>query len=97
MRMGESLRFKETEMIKLGSKVMDKVTGFQGIAVGRSDWLWGCVTYGLASTDKEGMPRELEWFDSDRLAVVEEKTVILKAKETGGPGYQAPSQEKAGR
>ena len=34
-------------MILLGSQVKDKVTGFEGIAVSRIEYLSGCVQYGV--------------------------------------------------
>ena len=30
-------------MIQLGDRVKDKVTGFEGIAVARTEWLYGCI------------------------------------------------------
>lgn len=27
----------------LGRRVRDRVSGFQGVAIGRDDWMFGCV------------------------------------------------------
>lgn len=61
-------------MIKLGSKVRDTITGLTGIAVVRSEWLWGCVRIGVQARElKDGKPVEETWFDENRLEVVKEK------------------------
>lgn len=58
-------------MIELGSKVRDKLTGFVGIAVARTIWLYGCDRYALSSQKlKDGMVRADEWFDEGRLEVL---------------------------
>ena len=48
----------------LGAKVSDRITGYEGIIVGRSQWLTNCNTYGVKSQQlKDGKPMEPEWFD----------------------------------
>jgi len=65
--------------IKLGDKVKDTITGFEGIAIGVTNWLNGCARWCVSSqkvTD-DGKLIEL-WFDEERLTGV-------KAKKPGGP------------
>ena len=76
-------------MIKLGSKVKDIYTGFSGIAVGRSEWLYGCARFAIEPQElKDGKPIEAQWFDEQRVQLVEEEkpkvTRESKAR-TGGP------------
>jgi hypothetical protein len=48
----------------LGIKAKDKITGFEGIILGRGDYLTGCNTYGLKpKVDKDGKIQNMEWFD----------------------------------
>jgi len=76
-------------MIKLGSKVRDPITGLTGIAVVRSEWLWGCVRIGIQPNEiKDGKPVEETWFDENRLEVVV-KEKGEKSKLTGGPGRES--------
>ena len=57
--------------IKLGDTVADNITGFSGIAIARTDWLTGCVRFGLQSKElKDGKPIEVEWFDESRLSKI---------------------------
>ena len=65
--------------IELGTRVKDRTTGFQGIAVARTDWLYGCTRYGVQSDklDKDGKPIEAEWFD--------EQALDASSTEPGGP------------
>ena len=62
-------------MENLGKEAKDKITGFQGIIVGRITYLFGCNQYGIAPQqwDKEkGKRPETEWFDEGRIAIVGE-------------------------
>ncbi len=74
-------------MIKLGSKVKDTVTEFEGIAVVRSVWLWGCIRIGVQPYEiVDGKPIEEVWFDENRLKVItEEKKKQPDPEERGGP------------
>ncbi len=70
---------------ELGSRAKDKITGFKGIIIARSEHLHNCNTYGVKPEElKDGKPIECQWFDEPQLEIVEDK--IHKPKqETGGP------------
>ena len=55
--------------IKLGDKVKDSVTGFKGIAVGRTEYLHGCIriTIQPEGMNKEGKTFECETFDEPQV------------------------------
>ncbi len=77
-------------MITLGDTVRDVITGFTGIAVARSEWLYGCVRLGVESKklDKDGKVMEAQWFDEQRLELCgESKPKVIKESlaRTGGP------------
>jgi len=56
------------EPIELGTRVMDTVTGYTGIAVARAQYLGGSDRYEVAAPAKEdGEPVESRWFDAGRL------------------------------
>lgn len=55
-------------MINLGDKCRDQVTGFEGVATARVEYLNGCVRYALEAP-KEGSVEEL-YFDDQRLTVI---------------------------
>jgi hypothetical protein len=59
-------------MVTLGSKVRDTITGFEGIATGRGVYLNGCVSVCITRSEltKDGEPK-VEWFDEQRVEVVE--------------------------
>lgn len=75
-------------MIKLGEKVRDKVTGFEGIATSRVEYLNGCVQYGVTPKIKvkDNKKPETEYIDEGRLELVG-KGINVKKKRTGG--YQS--------
>ena len=71
-------------MVKLGSKVRDRITGFEGIAVSRCVYLNGCVPIGVESTtigEKDGEPKRRDiWFDEQRIEVLEEGAFVPYGK-----------------
>lgn len=60
---------KGIKMIQLGSRVRDIITGMHGVAVARTEWLYGCARIGVESTDlkKDGKPSDSAWFDEQRV------------------------------
>ncbi len=74
----------------LGSVIRDKVTGFQGVASSRTEWLDGCIRYGITSQNlHDGKPISEQWFDIQRIEAVQEQSPMAEdegPKEvTGGP------------
>jgi hypothetical protein len=76
-------------MVRLGDRVEDMVTGFSGIAVAKSEYLNGCVRYGVQGPLHDGVPTEWQWFDDSQLHVLVEAAVQLslplKGEAPGGP------------
>jgi len=69
-------------MIELGQKVKDPITGFEGIAVAKTQWLYGCTRFGVqARIDKDGKVPEAQWFDEPQL----EAMPPVDAQNRGGP------------
>ena len=65
-------------MIKIGQRIRDKITGFEGVVIGKTIWLTGCNTFGLQSekTTDDGTPLKTQWFDENRLEKVEGADVV---------------------
>lgn len=85
--------------INLGDKVQDTVTGFKGIAIGRTTWLHGCdrLTVQPEGLTKEGKMFETQSFDEPQLIVLGSKKKKEGNHETGGPRpmvYQKESVKK---
>lgn len=73
-------------MIELGTTVKDVITGFEGVVVGRTEWLNGCVRYGVQSRElKDGVPKEAQWLDEEQLSVVKNRKRLPIGDPTGGP------------
>lgn len=85
-------------MVKLGSKVRDVITGFEGIATGRTVYLNGCVhvlvTRGVV--DEKGMPVS-DWFDEQRVQTLEVGAFKAQPSEAtaGGPAPAPPRMPRA--
>lgn len=56
--------------MKLGTKARDKISGYQGVIVGKTFWLGGRVQIGLqAPCLSGGLPPAVPWFDSHEIEV----------------------------
>ena len=87
---------KRVHMVKLGEKVRDKITGLEGIAIGRHEWLHGCVRISIQPQEvKDGKPAEVVCLDEPQLDVIAEKTLVPSP--TTGPGgpHSEPGQRSA--
>jgi len=76
-------------LIKLGDKVKDIITDFEGIAVARCVYLNGCVRCEIQpkGLDKNGKMIDAVWIDESQLIVLKEtESQEKKEKGTGGPG-----------
>lgn len=72
-------------MFTLGSVVRDRITGFQGVAIARTEWLHQCRRYGVQSPAlKDGVPTEAQWFDEAQLEAVE-VAPAPEERDNGGP------------
>ena len=71
--------------IKLGSKVRDKVSGFIGVAIARTEYLNGCIQYSVQpKVGKDNKVPEEIGVDAGSLEVIQLKKVKTKKKDTGG-------------
>ena len=72
-------------MIKLGSKVRDIITGVEGIAVAKTDYLTGCTRYQVQrKAGKDGKIPELLHFDVEQIKLVKAGAVKIKSRLTSG-------------
>ncbi len=74
-------------MLKLGSKVIERFTGFQGVITARTEYLNGCIRYAVQSetlTDQSKFP-EAEWIDHQQLKVIEPPLEEETKDNNGGP------------
>lgn len=84
---------------KLGQVVKDVITLFEGVIMGRTEYLTGCNHYAICSKKlKEGVIQEWTWLDEQRLLATKKKDVELGAvapksrNVKGGPTQYAPSR-----
>ncbi len=85
--------------IELGKVYRDKITGFQGVAISKTEFLYACERIGLQPQDlKDQKPLDPSYFDIYQLEPVAEKkdvdfspkALITVEKKTGGPGPVTP-------
>ena len=71
-----------------GKLCRDKITGFEGVCTGRTEWIYGCDQYCLTPRvqDDKTKLNDGQWFDDGRLEVIEEviKPKDVKKKKNGG-------------
>ena len=78
--------------INLGDRVKHSITGYQGIAVGRTEYLHGCTSVGVkAEALHDGKTIDIHWFDEPALEVVDTGVYAVDTRVTaagdkpGGP------------
>lgn len=80
-------------MIQLGQRLKDKVTGFEGIASGKAEYLTGCTQWSLQPKVKEdGSFIEGRWFDEGRLVILDEHGIVQSdiLADKNGCDFSAP-------
>lgn len=91
---------KKYQTIELGDRVRDVYTGFEGTAIARTDWLYGCtrITVEPVKLSKDGVVRETVCFDEQRLQIVKKQPVLNLAPrvDSGGP-QRDPQPRRAPR
>lgn len=76
---------REFEEIELGRTARDTITGFEGVVVGRTEWLNGCVRVGLQPpVNKEGKVLDAYWVDVEQVEVLDIEPKA-KLQPTNGP------------
>lgn len=72
---------------ELGDEVKEVITGFQGVIMGRSQYLTGCNQYGLLSRKLDNnKPNNWVWFDEVRLVPTGKKKIEFSIEEPGFDG-----------
>lgn len=68
----------------LGSEAKDRITGYEGKIIARTEWLYGCRRYVLqaAKLDDKGKPIEAINIDEDAVEILVAADIPVKA--TGG-------------
>lgn len=74
------------EQIRLGASYRDTVTGFEGIATGRVEYLTGCEQVYLEGSREGGKDASTCWADIDRVEFLEQKPELELAHTAAGGG-----------
>lgn len=88
------------EVVHLGDKVRDSISGFTGIVMSRTEFLYGCVRVGVAPQElKDGKMLENGHFDEPQLEILECKhgTTVPHPPQSGGVGDAVPRREGSNR
>lgn len=82
----------DKQKIQLGEKVRDRLTGFEGRATSRVEYITGCVQYGVLPMAKgDGSYPDAVYIDEQRLEVIE-PAIAQASRPTGGPMRDAPTR-----
>lgn len=87
---------KGNKLIKLGTKVRDKVTGFEGIVTSRTEFLYGCIRIGVTpKMDKDGKLGDIQHFDEPQVEEISnEEKISTGNRTTGGPMNSIPTRNE---
>lgn len=77
----------------LGKQARDKVTGFEGIVIGYTEYLFGCNCYGLAPPAIDGKCPDTLWFDEGRIDIIGEgvSPESVRVVKPGGDNLYGPN------
>ena len=83
--------------VKLGDKVQDTVSGFEGVVIGVTLFLHGCTRMGVQPVvDKDGKLLETQWFDEPQLKRIKAKAAAVGGRDKGGPMISTPTRNMHG-
>ena len=88
----------ERTHIVLGDRVRCRITGFEGIATARTNWIYGCVRFGVQREilNEKGQVLEPHWADEEQLVIVERNAHITAGLlEASTPVQPKPKKEPA--
>lgn len=81
--------------LSIGSKVRDKITGFEGVVTGKASYITGCDQYLVQPPVKaDGDFVEGKWCDDGRLTVIEENAVAAEDVTGDANGADIPAPIK---
>jgi hypothetical protein len=73
-----------SKTIQLGERYRDSLTGYEGVATARHEYLYGCVRIALERIGDNGEVKT-EVFDEQRLATVADDQPVKQTATSGGP------------
>lgn len=83
--------------VTLGERYRDEISGFEGVATARYEYLHGCVRVQLEKGGGDGKPEEFV-FDEQRLVLANDAgTRPAPTARSGGPLAGPPSRDPAAR
>lgn len=78
--------------IELGDEVKDPITGFQGIAIGRTEWLYNCDRIVVQpKAGKDGVMKGGESFDEPQLEIVKRGKIKVNPPSLPAEGMPVPT------
>lgn len=83
----------------LGDRVKDRISGFSGIVVSRSEAIFGCNRYWVEPEQMhDGKPIDGRWFDEESIEVIQAGAVVRPtyARVVVAPVEAAAPQRRAG-
>ncbi len=78
---------------ELGKKYKDRISGFEGVAVGYVEYLTGCHQVLLSRAVNDDGSINTTWFDIDRVEELSEPKVVLPTR-ADRPGGDMPAPIK---
>lgn len=75
------------ETPELGDLARDRVSGYEGIIIARTEWLNRCIRVGLQARGSQASGKPLDdcWCDIEQVEILQKGAYALKKSQTGGP------------
>jgi hypothetical protein len=85
-------RTLKSKTLELGDLARDRITGYKGVAVAKTEWINGCMRWTLQACKltKDGAQSPTECFDEEQIAVVRKRFIAPFHRATGKAGARKP-------
>ncbi len=79
-------------IVELGSRVRDRINGFEGVVTGRAEYLFGCrqVLVAPEVLPADGKHPESTWLDEDRVQIVISRAIAADSAPDSMPAAGGP-------
>ncbi len=92
------IKRRKQNMVELGDRVKDKITGLEGIAVGITNYLYGCRRVSIQPEQiKDHKPADWFTIDEPQIEIVKKAAVAgrtIQAEENGPHGPREDAQRR---
>lgn len=83
-------------MVKVGDVVRDRFSGVEGVAIARTEWLYGCVRITIQPRgEKDGRPVDMFVINEPQCDVLAPSNISEESRESAGTHGDRPTPQRS--